>query len=441
MIEFVTLLLGLVTGMQSVELSVDERVTRVELQLDGEPIESRREPPWLFDCDFGDELAPHELTAIAYGADGQETARVRQWINLPRDRVEARLALDRRTGAPATARLIWSALDHIRPASVEVTFDGQPLPAEDLQAIVLPPHDSASLHFLRAELVFSPSERTYAELVFGGTYGDEVSTELTAVVLAADKKPPRPEQMEGWLAKRGRPLQVVAVDKGPANLLFIREKSVTTLEGLQLIYEKKMWHKASARRPQIGIDVVGDNDRVRFVFPTTGRRQPVVGQGRASWSIEQVPVSLDVADYGPLFDILTDAFFPDQDLPTSEQQLADAVAIGGVVAASGDQRRMLVLIRSFEGKDTSRFSPAEVEAYLRQLRVPFQVWTITPEAAEPPPPVWGNERDVSQIRTLRRALSDLRKALESQVVVWVEGAHLTHEIELTGKAVGLRPAD
>ena len=29
--------------------------------------------------------------------------------------------------------------------------------------------------------------------------------------------------------------------------------------------------------------------------------------------------------------------------------------------------------------------------------------------------------------------------LKSQIVVWVEGSHLAHQIELTDKAVGLRP--
>ncbi|MEM7350715.1 MAG: hypothetical protein AAF657_07915 [Acidobacteriota bacterium] len=446
MIEFVTLLLGLVTGTQAVEVSADERVTRVEFRLDGKTLETLTEPPWYFNCDFGGALAPHELVAIAFDADDEELGRVRQWVNLPRERVEARLALDRKGDAPATARLIWSALDHERPKNVVLTFDGQPLAADDLRAIVLPPHDPASLHFLRAELEFSASERTYAELVFGGTYGDEVSTELTAVVLATTKKAPRPEQMAGWLTKRGQPLQVVAVDKGPVNLLFIREKTATVLEGLKASFEQKTWQKRRARRPQVHTPVLGPNDRVRFAFPTAGRKQQVVGQGSATWSTEQVPVSLDVADYGPLFDILTSAFYPDQDLPLLKQQLADAVAIGGVVAASGDQRRMLVLIRSAEAQDTSRFSATEAERYLGLLRVPFRVWTITPEVEDPdeqpgpPPPIWQDERDVSGALNLRHALNDLRKDLESQIVVWVEGAHMTHEIELSEKAVGLRPA-
>ena len=44
------------------------------------------------------------------------------------------------------------------------------------------------------------------------------------------------------------------------------------------------------------------------------------------------------------------------------------------------------------------------------------------------------------LRQLSLALDDLRKELRSQVVIWLDGAHLSHEIQLTAKARDLRRA-
>ncbi len=462
MIEFVTLLLGLATGGQTVELSVSEQVALVEVRLDGEFAGGLTGPPWLLDCDFGDELAPHELVATAFDAERRELQTIRQWVNLPRDRAEARLALDWVAGdgvagdgvigVPTTARLIWTALDHQSRPEVTVTFDGKPLPPGDLEAIVLPPHDLRSLHFLRADVRFSDADHAHAELVFGGTYGEEVSTELTAVALETKKRPPTPEKMAGWLRKGDQPLEVVAVDRGPVNLVVVRERSEATLDGLNQVfydYQKALVEpgRVSLRMPpQPGPvtppSVLGEDGRVRFAFPTTGRERVRVGQGAAPLAVEQVPVSRDVSDRGRLFDVLTHHFWSAEEAPAARQELADAVAIAGVVAAAGDRRRAVLLIRSGAAEDTSRFSPREVRGYLRRLGVPLFVWSLA--ASEEPDgatSAWGEERDVSTYKRMNKALDDLRKALKPQVVVWVGGAHLSHQVELTAKASGLRPVD
>ena len=451
MIEFVTLLLGLVTGSQAVEVSVSERVALVEVRLDGAFVGGLTGKPWFLNCDFGEELTPHELAATAYDAERRELQTIRQWINLPRQRAEARLALARSGGtppgdAPPTARLIWTALDHQSPPEVRLTFDGQPLAAGDLEAIALPPHDPKSLHFLRAELAFSETERAHAELVFGGTFGDDVATELTALVLTAGKRTLRPETMGGWLRKGDHTLEVVAVDRGPLNLLVVRERSAATLDGLKRVFDDYQTAlvkpgRVSLRQPvQPGPvtppSVLDAGGRVRFAFPTTGREQVRVGQGTAPITIEQVPVSRNVIGGGRLFDVLTNAFWYEEEAPSARHQLADAVAIAGVVAATGDQRRAVLLIRSGAAEDSSRFSPRQVRAYLPRLGVPLFVWTIDTPGETPSP--WGEERDVSTYKRMNKALSDLRKALKPQVVVWVEGSHLSHRIELTEKAAGLR---
>ena len=267
MIEFVTLLLGLVAGVQTVEVTVDDRVARVEMLLDGATIATIEGSPWLVQCDFG-PLAPHELVAVAWDSSGRETARTRQWVNLPRRRTEVRLAVSRAADGTQTARLIYSALDFATPKSIEVTLDGSLLDFEDPQHIELPVSDSNSLHFLRAQVELPNEEQVRAELVFGGLYSEEIGTELTALLMAKDGRHPKPQDMQGWLEKSGQPLDVVAVEKGPVELFFIREKSPATLEALTGIYRRFRRDRANSRLPHEPRTLLQKNDRLRFVFPT-----------------------------------------------------------------------------------------------------------------------------------------------------------------------------
>lgn len=468
MIEFVTLLLGLVTGVQAVEVSVSAGVARVELRLDGELAGSVDRAPWFINCDFGTELAPHELVAVAFDAGGGELGSVRQWVNLPRQRAEAHLILDRAT-APRSARLIWTALDSPHPAAAIVSFDGKRLSVDDLEAIELPSYDPKSLHFLRVELLFHGAERLSTELVFGGSEaGEETWSELTAVPMLADKRPPEAEEMDGWLEKRGRPLRVAAVERGPVDLVVVRERSWAVQAGLELNHDRYLYERSNSRIPPVDVRVLDNDDRVRFVFPTTGRDRVDLGHGLVRQRTEQVPVSRPLRvnrrrDVRPplgggqptelpsLFEILTDAFYEDLESPAPVQELADAVAIAGLTAA-GDQRRAVILILSGDSTDSSRLTAAEVRGYLDKLRVPLFVWSIEapagsgdedgkdPERVAAALAAWGPARDVSSRKTINEALDELRKALRSQVLVWLEGAHLAHEVELTGKAAGLRPA-
>ena len=75
MISFATLLLGLLMGPRSVELTVGGPVARVELLLDGASVAVLSSPPWAHDVDFGPRPEPHELVAVALDAEGKELAR------------------------------------------------------------------------------------------------------------------------------------------------------------------------------------------------------------------------------------------------------------------------------------------------------------------------------------------------------------------------------
>ena len=109
-IAFVTLFLGLTLGAYPVQLAVEGPVATVELLLDGEVIGRVAGPPWSGAVDFGADLTPHELVARGLDAQGQEVARARQWINLPRPPAEVGVMLENGPeGRPSAARLVFQS--------------------------------------------------------------------------------------------------------------------------------------------------------------------------------------------------------------------------------------------------------------------------------------------------------------------------------------------
>jgi len=428
MIEFVTLFLGLVSGPQNIELSVDPGVACVEIRLDGHPLGTLRDKPWRLHHDFGEELAPRKLLAIARDVEGKELGRAVQLINLPRKRAEARFVLEnpdpRGPPAPPTARVIWEAFGYDHPEKVHISFDDRPLEFSDLERITLPSYDPKAIHFLHANLLFKGRVEAEAQLVFGGLYGEEVNSELTAVMVVSQTgEPPRAENMNGWFLKRGRPLRVAAVERGASEIVVVRERSGVAFDGLEVIWEKRL------RLPTLKFT---KGDRLRFVLPS-GRHED-----KPNLKVDLLPVSRDVASFGEgsLVQIVSGFIFPGEEIALPEQQLADAVAVAGVVAAGGNRRRAVLLIRAGDTSDVSRFSARTVREYLRKVRVPLRVWCLAKGSGDLPA-LWGREENISDRAGMARGVEDLRALLDSQFAVWVEGTHMPGEIELSPQAKGI----
>ncbi len=433
MIEFVSLFLGLVMGVHTVEVSAGAEVAAVELLLDGQTLGTLEGEPWSGRFDFGRELSPRELVAVARDGEGQELGRASQWLNVRRPRAEARLSLERRDGGgPATALLSWQAVDYDDPQAVALYFDGEVLEdISDPRRFELPSYNPKESHFLRAELYFSDLVRARAELVFGGQFLDRVSTDLTAVpVVFRRRSTPRPEALEGWFLKSGRALRVAAVERPPAKLFVVRELSERTLKGMKSL--------AEARRTRIGAQVPVSwgvrMNTLRYVFPTDVRRE---GQGRQVW--QRMEVSKNMAGYGDgrILTGLAVLSFRNE-VPASRQRLADAVATAGLLAASGEQPRAVVLITSDESEDTSHFPVDVVRGFLRSVHVPLVVWTPDKKLAKSGAGAWGEAEGIATLQNLAPAIGHLRDVIRDQAVVWLEGSHLPHQIEISEAAKGVR---
>ncbi|HET9225149.1 MAG TPA: hypothetical protein VFR31_00660 [Thermoanaerobaculia bacterium] len=427
-IAFVSLFLGLTLGAYPVELAVEGPVSAVELLLDGAVVGRMEAAPWSGRIDFGSALVPHELVARALDADGQEVARARQWINLPRPEAEVEILLE---GAPlpSSVRLAFQSRTGEAPTSILVSLDGQPLVVGPDNRAPLPAWDPESAHVLSAEVRFPSNMVARKDAVFGGKYGSEVSTDLTAVPVRALKGKLTKAALQGRLLAEGKPLPVAAVEEDPAEVFLVRDLgSVDGIRKLAGAGGKRRTEQGIGMQKRLGIESdylryeigLRKDDEVRFVRPVTRTFSSSSGPRVElfDWSRP-----FKVED-GGLYWLLTRVVTTGN---VGEQRLADAVAVAGLQAMAGSRPRAVVLILGGDPKDVSRYDPATVRRYLAAIRVPLFVWTFDGSSV---PSGWGEAENVSNVTRLRRAVAKLKDEIESQRIVWVEGVHLPQSIAL-----------
>lgn len=440
-IAFVTLFLGLAMGPHPVEVAVEGPVAAVELLLDGAVAGRIEKPPWKGEIDFGSVLVPHELVARALDAGGQEVARTRQWVNLPRPPAEVEIVLEG-TGNPSKARLTWQSRTGEEPTSIQLTLDGRPLALGPDGRASLPSYDPESAHVLSAELHFPSNVVARRDAVFGGRYGSAVSTDLTAVPVRVRRGKLTEAALQGRLVARGAPLAVAAVERGPAEVFVVRDlgadgplaelgavKKRRTVQGQGL--DKRITIESDYLRYEVGLR---REDEVRFVYPVprvysaSGQRSELFDWSRA----------FTLRD-GGMHWLLTRLAAPGGS--PGRQRLADAVAVAGIQALAGSRPRAVVLVLGAAPEDASLCDPATVRQYLASVRVPLFVWSAAKRAKDAPLPpshaAWGHVEDVSTVPRLRAAVARLRDELESQRIVWVEGTHLPQSIALAAGAEGV----
>jgi hypothetical protein len=432
MIAFVTLLLGLISGTYPIEVTVGGPVAAVEFTLDGANVGQVAHPPWIQRIDLGPALLPHKLVARALDAEGKEIASVAQWINLPRPQAEVGIVLENdEKGLPQAARLTWQSVNGVNPASIDLTLDGQPLKVDGNGRAALPPRDLKSLHVLSADLWFPPGVRAHRDVVYGGEYGSEVSTELTAVPvrLQPGVSLPPPSGLAGWFALGGQPLTADAVENGAGKVIVIRvPKGAEILNRLN----------ASSRRLS-SLDFrdrmrLEPEDRVRFLSLTSSPYR----QSKIPAELFDLSRDLRSTD-GGIFWFLTG--FSDLKLSkTREQRIADAVAVAGLQAAAENDRRAVVLVLGGHEEDASRYDPAVVRRYLEAVHVPLFVWSLYGAgnpAARAWTESWGRVEDISSMPKLEAAVARLKAELARQKIVWLDGRHLPQAITLTPAAKGI----
>lgn len=213
---------GISVGVVPVEIAVSGSVTAVELRLDGRVLERREEAPWVFICDFGRELRPHELVAVGYDAAGQEVDQKRQWINYSGKSRDAMLALESsEDGTPRRGRVVWRSALQRKPLAIHVAFDGQEIGVDAKGRFELPGYDIAAPHYLQAEVELSGEESVRAEAILGGAYGEQITIALTTmpVVVPEGGELPPIDELEGWIEVAGEPASIFSTQTAGGSVI------------------------------------------------------------------------------------------------------------------------------------------------------------------------------------------------------------------------------
>lgn len=417
MIEFLTLLLGLTLGPRAIEVAVTEPVVAVELHLDGRLVERREGPPWSFEVDLGHELRPHRLEAVGFDAEGQEVARKRQWINYARRSFEAAMALEQKGGLLRGGRVLWAAANQRNPIAIVTRLNGQILPMEG-NRFTLPDYDPSVPHHLSAEVTFSGDHLATTEAIFGGVYGEKVTSALTAapLMLEAGQELPDDETLSSWFSVDGASPKVTASAVEGTSLMFVRDTHIDP--NLRALTRQKR-AKYYADRGKL----IDGDDEVLFMLTFELTTDP-------KNTFRTVPITPDYFP-GGLWYLLTQNY-PKTNTP-SKQSLWFSLALAGKRMSDVKKPRAVILALSKRPKDHSAISFQQAADYLRRLNIPLYVWTLEPETFErlgiEPGPRFFTGSD---------GMVELYAALESdlarQRIVWLEGEHLPTDIQLTDAA-------
>lgn len=439
MIAFAFLFLGLIVGPHEVELIVqDDQIAAVRLKLDGRPVGERSGPPWIFPCDFGTKLRPHELEAIAVDAKGQVRGHARQWINLPRSPAELAILLEGADRSrPERGRLLWQHIEYSEAEKLVVRLEGRPLDTDAEGRFQLPPLAPDKPTVLRAEVVFADGSRYRAEMGVGGPRSAVIDADLTGVpVTWRGASAPPLRKLQDAFVKHGEALQVIGVEQAPGKVVMVIDLgAIRPLRSLGGLIGQGMTAASGLRR----------GEQVEVIFPVIKRVKG--GDNRLPARLFTKSQPFFDADGGIAY-VMTRAKtpeVPEEALEQSEdhQRLTDALAIGALESAEASRPRAVILVLSPQPHDESAYGIEEVMRYFETLRVPLLVWSTgeprSVNVSEDRRPLyvdspWGQADDISSLDRILQAIANLRHTLDAQAMVWVEGSHLPQDIALTPKA-------
>ncbi len=410
MIELLTLLNGFLLGPVPIEWQVDPVVDRVEIRLDDEEIAVLHEPPWQTRIDLGPDLRPHLLELIARDTEGEALETHSHWINLRRPEAdELRTPIAIRLGRDETGRLLEPTTDDLT-GRIEV---GGRFPkawlgtsrsdAEMEIVIVQDPAATAFFHELAEHAVLTEY------VVHTEIERDKIAKILEAIwdlrkharafldgspdPFAEAKRPPTPEQQEQMAAS---------------------------------FRTRQAWPAGA---------------RIRYLEPEAA---PVSRIARST-SVFNVSQTFETTTAGWLWQ--------SQQIPPMVDfsvRLTDAVAVAGLEAFASGKRRAVLLITA-GSRDESSLTPAAVEGYLHHLGVPLFVWDFGQPSVG-----WSQARFLEHegpsyerlvaavgpngdsLDPLRPVFAELRTHLESQRILWIEGAVLPREIHRTEETDAFR---
>jgi len=410
-IVFLSFFLGLITGVQSVVLQVDAAVKSVRIELGGREVARMDGAPWTAKVDFGRELVPTELTAIALDGDGKEIARVSQPINLARPAAELEIVIRSDGNMPVEAELVGRHRLHILPKSAKLSVDGTAVHVgRDFHAR-LPPVDISKPHIVSAEMEFEDGEVARRDSVLQAGFSGSLASELTPVLVMTEDR--ATDDLETCFSIGRTPVKATAIEKSDAFVVMVKDPATRPLV-----------------LPPAGSRFDADTAQ-RMLWPLP---RPINARGEPT--AIAFPQSVNHGKTSTLTWLLTQRLTPAPS-STEPRQFADAVAVAAMSTLEKARRRAVVLVVS-KAADKSLYSPLVVRRYLDAVGVPLFVWS-----ADGPRPdltaAWGPIDDISNAAGLEAASARLNRSLAKQRIVWLAADPVTAlNAESTGRC-GLVP--
>jgi hypothetical protein len=429
-IAFLTLFLGLVAGPQQVEVAAPRAAAAVELFLDGTRAARLGAPPWRGQVDLGGALLPHHLVARALDQEGREVGRADQWLNLPRPPADVQIVIEPGpAAAPRRVHLVWQMVTNQAPEAVQLTLDGKALPLDTQGGGLLPPGaPGGPTRVLSALVRWAGGVEARKDVAMGRDFGDEISTDLTAVPvwLRAGQELPAAAHLGGWLTTAGQALEVDAVEAGGEQQVLAVRDPAAVARLLRL--------PAANGRLERSV-VLAEGARLQFLWPEP---HAVPGAAGTAKSAELFDVSQphDAAAHGIVWLLARAEHFH----PPVTPRFADAVALAALRAYAGGRQRAVLLVLAPDASgsvaDGSAYAPAAVRGYCAALRVPLFVWSVgAPSAALKA--AWGDIADLTSRGGLDRAVKALRRTLDTQRILMVEGQPLPQSVALGSAAASI----
>jgi len=413
-IVFLSLFFGLVTGFQNVSLRVDDVVKSVRIELGGREVARMESAPWSARVDFGGSLTPRELTAIAYGADGQEITRIAQVINLARPAAEMEIVIRREGQRPVEAELVGRHRLHLSVSGAKLSVDGTPVRVGRDYRARLPELDPAHPHVVSAEIEFEDGAVARRDIVLSlGAFSRSVETELTPMLVMAGRDA-KTGGLESCFSSGGAALKATAIEQSDALVVMVRDSATR----VPLLLPAAQYRFAP-------------DTAERILWPVS---RPLNAPGEPT--AIAFPQSVNHAKAGNVSWLLTQRLSPPP-AATEPRQFADAVAVAAMSTLEKGHRRAVVLVLS-KLPDTSLYAASVVRSYLESIGVPLFVWS--PEGPRPDlAAAWGSIDDISNQAGMQTAVTRLNASLAAQRIVWVTAEPLTTLHAEASAACGLTP--
>jgi len=424
-IVFVTMFLGLTLGIHPVELGVSDGIARVDLRLDGEVVAVMNQAPWVAKIDFSEELEPHRLEAIAFDGEGTEVARAEQKINASGAGSPLRLLVESDAdNHRSVVRILWSGLTSIRPDEVEASLDGRSIEVSRDLALSLPTIGDSEVRLLNVR-AREGRDWIEAQLVLGGMLQSATATELAAIPIRIGDRVPSVAEIE--VSAGGSKVRPVALDDAPAEVLIVRHPSST--EAATRARAASPHDLSSGRLADSGMRAqsggkhrgsLAPGDQVRFIWPVAQR-----GGGTMESLLFGSSQRFDTSDLG-IRELLGRVSYPGE---SSELRFTEAVAVAGIQALSSMRPRAIVLVIDSRYEDASRLTPGQVRGYLDLTGVPLHVWSLVASEDLPSQATeWGTITSIATGQEFQNAIDALRRDLDSQRVLWIEGDWFAREV-------------